>query len=310
MTQLAVDPSRRTLGKTALACAPIAYGLWRFAGTDVKTARAKVETALELGIDLFDHADIYGCDGGGAFGDAEALFGQVLAEAPKLRDRMLLATKGGIVLGVPYDSSADYLRSAVEASLRRLGVEVIDLYQIHRPDFLAHPAEVARVLTALREEGKIREVGVSNYTASQFSALQAHLPFPIATHQPEFSAWRHGPLRDGVLDQCMEREVTPLAWSPFGGGVLGMTQGEALQAPGGERLAALLGKLDGLAEAQGLSRSAVALAWTMLHPSGVIPILGTQRLERLRECMGALEVRMSRGDWNQILEAAQGERLP
>ena len=140
--------------------------------------------------------------------------------------------------------------------------------------------------------------------------LSLHALIEHTVTQRPMAPWRHGPLRDGVLDQCMEREVTPLAWSPFGGGVLGMTQGEALQAPGGERLAALLGKLDGLAEAQGLSRSAVALAWTMLHPSGVIPILGTQRLERLRECMGALEVRMSRGDWNQILEAAQGERLP
>ncbi len=310
MNQLAVDPSRRTLGSSALTCAPIAYGLWRFAGTDVKTARAKVETALELGIDLFDHADIYGCDGGGSFGDAEALFGQVLTEAPELRERMVLATKGGIVLGVPYDSSAQYLRSAVEASLTRLCVDVIDLYQIHRPDFLAHPAEIAGVLTALREEGKIREVGVSNYTASQFSALQAHLPFPIVTHQPEFSAWRNGPLRDGVLDQCMERGVTPLAWSPFGGGVLGLTSEEALRQPHGDRLAALLERLDAVAEPQGVSRSAVALAWAMIHPSGVIPILGTQRLERLRECMGALEVRMSRSDWNQILEAAQGERLP
>ena len=276
----------------------------------MKTARAKVETALELGIDLFDHADIYGCDGGGSFGDAEALFGEVLAEAPELRERMVLATKGGIVLGLPYDSSATYLRSAVEASLRRLRVDVIDLYQIHRPDFLAHPAEVAQVLTALREEGKIREVGVSNYTASQFAALQANLSFPIVTHQPEFSVWRHGPLRDGVLDQCMERGVTPLAWSPFGGGVLGLSRDEALKQPHGDRLAALLERLDAVASAQGLTRSAVALAWTMLHPSGVIPILGTQRLERLRECMGALEVRMTRSEWNQILEAAQGERLP
>ena len=108
----------------------------------------------------------------------------------------------------------------------------------------------------------------------------------------------------------MERQVTPLAWSPFGGGVLGLTQEEARSQPHGDRLATLLGRLDAVADSQGLSRSAVALAWTMLHPSGVIPILGTQRVERLRDCMGALEVRMSRGDWNQILEAAQGERLP
>lgn len=301
----------RPLGRSALRSAPIAYGCWRFAGTDERSARAKLDAALELGINLFDLADIYGSGQGGAdFGGAEALFGRALALAPGLRDGMLIATKGGIVPGVPYDSSAAHLRAAAEASLRRLGVEVVDLYQIHRPDFLAHPAEIAEVLTALRAEGKIREVGVSNYTPAQFSALQAHLPFPIATHQPEFSCWRHGPLRDGVLDQCLERRVAPLAWSPLAGGVLGHSAAEARQQPGGERLAALLEVLDRIAGQQETSRSAVALAWVMAHPARPIPIIGTQRVERMRECADALRVRLSRTEWNAILVAAQGERLP
>ena len=117
---------------------------------------------------------------------------------------MKIATKGGIVLGVPYDSSPPALRSACEDSLKRLGVESIDLYQIHRPDFLAHPAATAQVLGELREEGKIREVGVSNYSPAQLSALQAHLPFDLVTQQPEFSCWEISALRDGVLDQCMD----------------------------------------------------------------------------------------------------------
>ncbi len=307
---LHIDRSPRPLGKSGLSAFPLAYGLWRFGGTSVAEARAKVETALEAGIDLFDHADIYGVDGGGSFGDAEALFGKVLAEAPHLRDRMIIASKGGIVLGRPYDSSPAWLRQACEDSLRRLQVDTIDLYQIHRPDFLGHPARIAEVLTALRDEGKIRHVGVSNYTPSQFRALQAHLPFPIATHQPQFSCWHHAPLRDGVLDQCLELGVTPLAWSPIAGGRMGMSVADAAQSAEGQRLADLLTVLDGVAEAQGVSRTAVALAWLLAHPAGVIPILGTQRLERIRSSVQAFDVTLDRATWNAILVAAQGEPLP
>lgn len=303
-------PGARPLGQSSLRCAPLAYGFWRFAGTDVKSARHKVELALELGINLFDHADIYGVDGGGAFGDAELLFGQVLKEAPALRERFVLATKGGIVLGVPYDSSPGYIRQAVDASLRRLGVDVIDLYQIHRPDFLGNPAALAAELVALRAEGKIREVGVSNYTPTQLAALQAHLPFPIATTQPEFSCVRHGALRDGVLDQCMERGITPLAWSPLAGGALGLSREEAAARDGGARLVACIDVLDRIAGEQGVARAAVALAWLLMHPAGVIPILGTQNPARMRESTGALRVALSRAQWNEILVAAQGEPLP
>lgn len=307
---LQIDSSPRLLGASTLRCAPIAYGFWRFAGTDVKSAREKVELALELGIDLFDHADIYGVDGGGSFGDAELLFGKVLKEAPSLRERFVLATKGGIVLGLPYDSSAKYIREAVDASLTRLGVDVIDLYQIHRPDFLGHPAELAEVLSALRAEGKIREVGVSNYTTSQTRALQAHLPFSLVTSQPEFSCIRHHALRDGTLDLCLETGITPLAWSPLAGGSLGLSRDEAAAQPNGEALVACIDVLDRIAQEQSVSRAAVAIAWTMLHPSKVMPILGTQNPTRLRACMDATRVQMTRAQWNEVLVAAQGEPLP
>ena len=297
---LTPDPSPRTLGRSTLRVFPIAYGCWRFAGTDVAAARDKVDAALELGIDLFDHADIYGD------GAAEELFGRVLAEDRSLRDRMTIATKGGIIPGVPYDSSPEHLTATCERSLRRLQVDTIDLYQIHRPDFLGHPEQVAATLSSLREQGKIREVGVSNHTPSQLRALQAWLPFPIATRQPEFSCWRHAPLRDGTLDQCLELRITPLAWSPMAGGRLGMDPADA-EDP---RLRNLLAVLDEIAQSQGVSRGSVAIAWTMLHPSGVIPILGTQRIDRIREGVSALKVRLSRTQWNDILIAAQGEPLP
>ena len=310
MSDLKINASPRTIGRSELASFPLAYGCWRFAGTDVKTARAKVETALELGFNLFDNADVYGCDGGGSFGDAEKLFGEVLADAPNLREKMLIATKGGIVLGVPYDSSASYIRSAVEASLRRLQIETIDLYQIHRPDFLGNPEELAEILTTLRGEGKIREVGVSNYTPSQFRALQAHLSFPMISRQPEFSCWKHEILRDGTLDQCLEYKTTPLVWSPLAGGLLAADYDTAQSADRSGRLVSLLKCLDEIAQKQEVSRSAVALAWLMVHPSGVIPIIGTQNLERIKDSVSALRVTLSRTDWNNILVAAQGEPLP
>lgn len=294
----------RRLG-TSSSVYPLAYGCWRFGGTDVRTAREKIETAIEVGINLFDHADVYGDAGG-----AEELFGRVLSEAPHLRAAILLATKGGIVPGVPYDASPAHIRRAAEASLRRLRVDVIDLYQIHRPDLLAHPEEVAAVLIELRRDGKVREVGVSNYTAAQCEALQSFLPFPIATHQPELSAWCLDPLRDGVLDQCLQRRMTPLAWSPLAGGRLGLDPDRARQQREGERLVAVIECLDALSAAQQLSRTAIALAFLLAHPAGVVPIIGTQRLERIRDCGTAVRAQLTRADWYRVVSASQGAPLP
>ncbi len=302
---LSLSAEPRRLGASGLQVGPIAYGCWRFAGTDVAAARRKVEAALDVGITLFDHADIYGGEGA-----AESLFGAVLREAPALRDRMVIATKCGIVPGMPYDSTPAHIRQACEESLRRLGVEVIDLYQLHRPDWLEHPRAVAEALTGLRESGLVREVGVSNFTAAQFAALQAHLPFPIVTHQPEFSAWCLDPLRDGVLDQCLQHGITPLAWSPFAGGLLGLSLGEARQDPNGDRLVALLTRLDTLAQHAGSSRPAVALAFLLAHPAGVVPIIGTQQVDRIRAAAHAYRVSLTRADWYAIVEASEGQALP
>lgn len=305
MPALAIDRGPRPLGRSGLSAFPLAYGCWRFAGTAVREAREKIEAALEIGVDLFDHADIYGGEGA-----AEALFGRVLAEAPALRERMNIATKCGIVPGVPYDSSAAHIAHSAEASLARLGIDCIDVYQIHRPDWLGHPEVVAGALAALREAGKIREVGVSNHSASHFDALQTYLPFPIATHQPEFSCWHLAPLENGVLDQCLRERVAPLAWSPLARGSLGLGVVEARREPYGERLAALIETLDKLAQREGVARGAVALAWLLAHPAGVIPILGTQRPERIREAARAFDVQLSREDWYAVVTASRGEPLP
>ena len=292
------------LGKTPIHVSRLAWGMWRFRGDDLRFAQELVETALESGITLLDTADVYGPDNGEPFGAAEALLGRVLAAAPHLRDRFVLASKGGIVIGTPYDSSPGYLRQAVEASLRRLGTERIDLYQIHRPDLLAHPAEVARTLDDLRREGRIGEVGVSNHTAWQTAALQAHLPFPLASTQVELSPLAIEPLADGVLDQAMTEGWAVLAWSPLGQGRLG--EGAA----GDARVQAVRAALDAAAERAGVSRTVAAYAWVLSHPSRPIPIVGSQRPERIREAAAALDVRLTRAEWYAVLTAGRGAPLP
>ena len=293
-----------SLGQSALKVSPLAWGMWRFKGADVKAARARVEAALAAGLTFLDTADIYGPDNGEPFGAAEALFGQVLKEAPGLRDRMVLASKGGIVMGTPYDSSAAYLESAVEASLSRMGVDKIDLYQIHRPDHLAHPAQVAQVLTGLRQAGKIGEIGLSNHTAAQVAALQAHLDSPIACVQIEFSPLVVGPLYDGTLDQALETGIGVMAWSP-------LAQGRLADGPStDERVLAVRAALDEIAAGHGVSRTIAAYAWLLAHPSKPIPIIGSQQPERIAEAAKALDVQLTRPEWYAVLTAARGVPLP
>lgn len=304
MTSTAVGLShgRRALGKSGLTVSPLAWGMWRFKGSDVKAARALVETALETGIDLLDTADIYGPDNAEPFGAAEALLGRVLAEAPGLRSKFTLATKGGIEMGVPYNSSPEYLVSAVEASLKRIGTERIDLWQIHRPDHLAHPAEIARTFETLRAQGKVAEFGVSNHTPAQIAALQAHMPFPLVATQPELSPLAIEPLYDGGLDQALEMGLAVLAWSPLGGG--------RLVNPADEKSRAVAGALGAVAERAGVSLSAAAYGWIMAHPARPVPIVGSQQVARIREAAQALTFTYSRPEWYAVLTAARGVPLP
>lgn len=305
-----VNGDQRPIGKAGLASGPLAFGLWRFTHTNQAKAQAVLETALDLGFNLVDAADVYGFDWGGTgFGSVESLLGTMLAAAPHLRDRMVLATKGGIRPPVPYDSSAAGLRTACEDSLRRLGVDSIDLYQVHRPDLLTHPAEVAGVLAALRAEGKVREIGVSNYTPAQYDALAHHLRevgVEVATVQPEFSVAHLDPVRDGTFDRSQRDGVTPLAWSPLGGGRL--TTGDGV-AP------ALMATVDRLVEREaaewpGVDRAAVALAFVLAHPSRPVAIVGSQNTERLRAARLALDVRLDRQDCYDLIQASEGVPLP
>lgn len=296
-----VNVQPRTIGSLP-PVGPLSFGLWRYTNPDVPTAQAVLEAALDAGMNLIDNADVYGFDWGGTgFGQVEDILGSVLTVAPALRDRMVLATKGGISPPTPYDSSPAYLRSACEASLRRMNVDVIDLYQIHRPDLLSHPADVAATLTSLRDEGKIREVGVSNHTPAQTAALAAHLPFGLAANQVEYSAVHLDPMRDGSFDDCMRADIVALAWSPLGGGRL--ANGEGVRPE-------LIAVIDCLAEREGVSRATLAIAFVLAHPVAPVAIVGSQNPERIAESTVALDVALSREDVYAIIQASEGVPLP
>ena len=299
--------ARIPLGNSGLSVAPLGWGMWRLGEPGEASPRERVEAALEAGCTLFDTADVYGYRPGSGFGTAESLLGAVLREAPQLRARMVLATKAGIVPPVPYDSSAEHLLAACDASLQRLGVECIDLYQIHRPDLLAHPSEVAQALERLRRAGKIRAAGVSNYSAPQFEALAAHLPFALASVQNEFSPLAIEGLDDGTLDAAMRRGTAVIAWSPLAQGRLATAAGELSDSPRTDRVIAAL---EAIARRDGTSRTAVAYAWVMAHPARPVPLIGSQNPARIREARTAYAVHLTREDWYGILAAARGARLP
>lgn len=296
----------RRLGPGGVEIGPLALGLWRFTGTDVGQNAALIEAGLELGMNLVDIADVYGLDWGGTgFGACEENLGTVLRARPELRDRMVLATKGGIVPPVPYDSGAAAMRSACEASLARLGADRIDLYQVHRPDMFTHPAEVADTLDGLVADGLVGAVGVSNYTPAQTRALAAHLDAPLASTQPEYSAACLDALRDGTLDLCSEMGMVPLAWSPLAGGRL-----MAQRPLAGEVRPELLATLDRLADRESVDRAAVCVAFVLAHPTAPVAIVGTQQPERLEAMQAALGVQLDRNDVYDIVEASEGQPLP
>lgn len=271
-----------------------------------RRAIAAFEAALTAGITLYDHADIYGG------GSCETLFKDCLRAVPGARERILIATKGGIRAG-HYNLSAPYLTACVEDSLRRMGIEYIDLYQVHRPDPLTHPADTAGALNDLLRRGLIRAVGVSNYYPEQTRALQRYLDVPIRSNQIELSLVRLDPIYegldggDGTLDQCMARGMTPLAWSPLGQGIL---SGARPHPAGPARGEALRTELAHQARQYEASYLQVALAWLLAHPAGIIPLVGSTNPEHIREAAAATQIRLAREDWYRLWVAAWGREVP
>jgi predicted oxidoreductase len=309
------------LGKSSLRVSRLAYGCWRLAGTwDPSAATPEGETqglkaalaAHEAGYSLFDHADIY-CDG-----LAETIFGKVLRQVSGMRDRILIATKCGIRKQCDpnpdspfrYEFSAEHIIYSCEQSLKRLGIDVIDIYQLHRPDYLMDPDEVASAFQKLKSSGKVREFGVSNFRPSQLTALQKACPMPLIVHQVEISLANRTVFEDGTLDQCLAEKITPLAWSPLAGGLLGDGAKALLPWQEGYRTKPINAALELVAKARGTTRIGVALAWLMKHPSNIIPIVGSTNPANIRQAAKADALDLTRDEWYRLLEAARGERLP
>jgi predicted oxidoreductase len=304
------------LGQSELKSTRLIYGCMRLPGTwnvaeiDERRRReafAALDAAFEAGYNHFDHADIY------AHGECERIFGDYLKANRGLRERIIITTKVGIRwpkdtdADAPhrYDFSAAYLQSSCEGSLKRLSVDTLDVYLLHRPDVLMDPDEVAGAFDRLKQQGKVRHFGVSNFTPSQTALLQARLREPLVCNQIEVHPLRLAPFEDGTLDDLYQRRITPTSWSPLAGGRLGDPPTATSDAP-----VRLMGALDAEAQRCGVSRTAIVLAWLLAHPSGILPIVGSRDPARLREAVAADGVQLSREAWYRIFVAARGKPLP
>lgn len=265
-----------------------------------------IKACLEQGLTTFDHADIYGAY------TCEELFGRALALEPSIREQMQLVTKCGIKLVTParpdhrlksYDTGRAHILASVENSLRALHTDRIDLLLIHRPDPLMDADEVAEAFGLLRQEGKVLHFGVSNFTPAQFDLLASRLDFPLVTNQVEFSLLHMDPIYDDTFDQCQRLRARPMIWSPLAGG--------ALFRDDDPDTAALRAALEQVGqELGGAAVDQVALAWVLRHPVGGLPVLGTGRMERIRDAVAAAALEMTREQWFTIWQAAAGEEVP
>lgn len=284
---------------------PIAAGLGRLQDWPLDTAALQDWTAqaLDLGISSFDIADT---DGDGA---SQARFGAALAAAPGLRNRLQIISKCGIKPVTPnrpahtirsYDSSRAHVLASVDASLRALRTDHLDLLLMHRPDLLMDPDELAGTFRQLLAAGKVLRFGLSNHTPGQLAMLRKR--HPVAVHQFEFSTLQMRALADGTLEQCLDLGVRPMAWSPLGGGRL-FNGGDA-------QASRVWGVLSELAFRDNVSVPTVAYAWILRHPARPIPVTGTGRAEGLRDAAAALGLQLGAEDWYRIWQASIGHGLP
>lgn len=289
----------------------MAYGVWRLSeatDTSVSANLARIDACLSQGITTFDHADIYGdyrC---------EALFGEAVKARPALRDQMEIVTKTDIMLLSQqwpstrvkhYDTTPAHVTASVDRSLQRIGVDVIDLMLIHRPDPLCDATALGACLDGLIDSGKVRGVGVSNYMPWDLDLLQSRMKHRLQTNQIELSLLHTDPFINGQVAHAQQHHMPLMAWSPLGGGRL---HSQAAQA--GTAAARLAPQLSELAQASGTDTTAVAMAWLMHHPVGVMPVMGSNQLERIGTFAQALKVPMDRQTWYELYELANGHEVP
>ncbi len=315
-------PDGVPVSRIALGCMGLA-GTWNpdeVGPEHRRKAIAAFEAALAAGITFYDHADIYG-------GTAcESIFKDCLEAIPGSREKIFIATKVGIRRGY-YEHSPSYIRESLYGSLKRMGIDYVDLYQLHRPDPLSHPAETAAALDELMAEGLIKSVGISNYYPQQTLALQKYLKAPIVSNQISISLLRLDPIYegaaggkatseaagadagDGVLDQCLELNITPLAYSPLGGGWLSGRR--EVPADASPAIARTLAALTEMAPAYGdATPGQLALAWLLAHPAKIIPLVGSNNPAHIEEAAAAASLTLSRTDWYKLWVAARGVNVP
>jgi len=283
----------------------IVYGMWRL-GDDSDTSpahvEAKVEACLAQGITTMDQADIYGDYG------AEELLGAAIRANPSLRDKIELVTKCDIIAPIGkyadrrvkyYDTSAAHITASVENSLSVMATDVIDLLLIHRPDPLMDHEETGKALDALVASGKVRAVGVSNFKKHDWDLLQSAMSTPLATNQIELSVLHHVPFTEGDVAWMQAAGVPIMAWSPLAGGTLFGPEGAAVRAV-----------LERIGAAQGVGADAVAVAWLLRHPARIMPVMGTNNLDRIKALGDATKVTLDRETWFEIYTAALGHEVP
>jgi len=282
----------------------LVYGVWRW---DEKTQSEKdistlIDTCLSLGIDSFDHADIYNNYAN------EAFFGRLLKENPSKRHQIKIITKCGIQLLCQkkpltkvkhYDYSKDHITSSVEQSLTNLNTDYIDLLLLHRPSPLLNADVVAQTLSSLVLSGKVKHIGVSNFTPAQFQLLQSRLDIPLITNQIELNFNQLQPLIDGSIDFLYERKIKPMIWSPLGGGSI-FEHGKV----------ALNKQFELLGAKYQVGADVLSLAWLLKHPAQLIPVIGTVKTERIISAVKACSIDLELQEWFQLYEAAMGNEVP
>ncbi len=278
-------------------------GIWRIGNWQKSAAEVAdlVEACLDEGIDTFDLADIYHGY------HCEALFGAALKSRPSLYARIRLISKCGIALKAEarpahrvkhYNTSAAHIVASAERSLADLGAEQLECLLIHRPDPLLDADEVAEAFNRLQQSGKVASFGVSNFTPAQFDLLQSRLDQPLRTNQIEISLRQSAALTDGTLDHCQQHRIAPQAWSPLAGGGL---------AAASEVLTATLARLG---EQLNATPEQLAIAWLLRHPARIHPVIGSGKIERIRQLVAAQSIALDRQHWFELWEAASGVPVP
>jgi predicted oxidoreductase len=301
---------RFDLSQTGVSLSQLSYGTWRVLD-DAATARPehlrdRLKLCLDLGITTVDTAEIYGLY------RVEEFVGAALKLDAGLRDKLEIVTKAGIYVPCEfhperktafYNATAERLVKSAEKSLRLLGTDRLECLLVHRPDWLTSVDETAEGLTRLVQSGKVRSVGVSNYTPSQFRALQSRLSLPLVTNQVEVNLLEMSALYDGSLDLMQEMRVRPMAWSPLAGGrLLDATRPEV------QRLQQCAAGLS--AKYGGATLDQLAYAWILAHPSQPMPVIGTNQPERIRHTAASADIHLEREDWYALWTAAKGHGVP